>query len=191
MELTAATKNNSYQLNKEQNKEYFEKAITKGLYGEQLVADYLNKHVGDAFTQPTKNKAIKFDGFLLSGTSYNNQIPVLYDVKTKASFNKYTATGLDADNFNQYINFANKWQIPVLIYFVDEKLGWVYYGTIIDLNTSYVDEKDNIRYPNYQIGPPNTVMVSLRKMKRLFKLNTQQINKLKSLTNQNPKYRYE
>jgi len=177
--------NKTYSYNKKHNQEYLDKALTKGNYAEEIIRDYLSQF-GDVYTHQN-NKAIQFDGFFLYD-SYGASVPVIYDVKAKPSMSFYIATGFDLQNYNSYVEFQNKNpNLTVNIYFVDSKLKWCYFASIKELSTPYYDDKEKVNYPKV-IDKSKTIIFSLKKMHRLFKLTPMQIEKLKKTSQQNEKY---
>ena len=102
-----------------------------GTYGEDLVRRTLKQRGKvTTFYLPEDNTPHKFEGLAL--TIDDN--PFFFEIKTKPSLNMFPATGFDKNQWHYYKQFNAI--LPFYVYFVDSKLGGIYYATLNTLNSN-------------------------------------------------------
>jgi len=99
----------------------FETAMKKGAVGESIVRGKL-EGAGWIVYQPATDGAHAFD---MLGVK-DKQKAIALDVKAKSLMNKYPATGVDQQHFEQYQQFSERHAMPFWLFFVDEHLGEIY-----------------------------------------------------------------
>lgn len=88
----------------------------KGAIGEQIILNYLEQNGYECFIAYNQNKAHRCDIICFNK---NNEI-VFIDVKTKPKLNKYNATGINTNSYNNYKKIMNETNKKFFIFFVDE-----------------------------------------------------------------------
>jgi hypothetical protein len=116
----------------------FETALQKGDIGERIVKQFLESKGYIVYRPETKNKAHYFD---ILATKGKEQV-VAIDVKTKARLNKWPAQGINKRNYDEYMAFVSRVNVPFFLFFVDDKTGDVHYQDIRKLKDHFmVNEK--------------------------------------------------
>tara|TARA_R100001463_G_scaffold114585_1_gene169796 strand:+ start:1079 stop:1546 length:468 start_codon:yes stop_codon:yes gene_type:complete len=145
--------------------------VKKGDIGEQIIKDYLERK-GWVIYAPTTDKAHYFD---MIATRNKKEI-IGYDVKTKARLNKIAATGIDKQDYLDYMRFTRDYYFPFYLFFVDEKEGKVYYQLLKKL-------------PEPFELTPEIVCWYLKDLQYIFSLTEDQKTKLSKFDNRNYKYK--
>lgn len=118
----------------EQKRKSFETSLKKGELGEQIIREYLEDKGWIVYFPFTKDRPHYFD---LLATKDKEKVFAM-DVKTKARFNNFPKQGINIKSYNEYMNFANKANIPFYIVFVDDKNGDVHFSEIKDLTNGVI-----------------------------------------------------
>jgi len=150
---------------------YFETALKKGELGEKIIMNYLESRGWIVYTPFTKDKAHYFD--ILA--TKNKEKVIAIDVKTKARLNNWEAQGINIKQYNEYMRFVNKTNIPFYIIFVDDKNGNVHYAELKNLENSFK--------PN-----SNIIAWYLSDMVLLFNIGSEMIGELSKYDQRNYKY---
>jgi len=157
--------------------------VKKGNLGEQIVKETL-ENSGYVIYKCITEKAHAFDFLAVK----NKQVFMIAEVKSKARFNNFEATGIDVKHYNEYLFILDNQNIDVMLFFVDEhpKEERVYCQSLNILK----QEKDinGIRYPNFNISK-GKVLFTLSDMITVCKLTEDQINKLKKYSSRNYIYK--
>jgi Holliday junction resolvase-like predicted endonuclease len=152
----------------------FEKALKKGEMGEEIIRKYLEEKGWIVYFPFTKDKPHYFD--ILA--TKNKEKVIAVDVKTKARLNKWPAQGINLKAYNEYKKFIEKTNIPFYLIFIDDKNGDVHSANLRKLKQGFsVSSKSEI------------IAWHLSDMKKLFKLNKDQIKELSKFDQRN--YPYE
>jgi Holliday junction resolvase-like predicted endonuclease len=161
----------------ETTRKSFEKAVTKGEYGEQIVKEFLEKKGWMTYTPDRKNKAHAFD-FLITK---NKEKIAAVDVKSKARANNFRKTGINLKSYKEYIHFAKKLNTRFVLVFVDEHPleQRVYGGDIFKIGSPDIINGDG----------KSICFWNLDKFHHMFKLTEKQVKELKELSQRN--YDYE
>lgn len=97
------------------------KTVKKGDLGEDIVKKYMESK-GWIVYQPVTNGGHAFDMLCIK----HKKKVIALDVKTKARFNKFEATGIDTKHYDVYKKIKCKLNIPFYLFFVDDKNGTVH-----------------------------------------------------------------
>ncbi len=154
----------------------------KGAVGERIIKEFLKENDFITFSPDVEDIPHAFDAIAVSK---NKKFMLIAESKAKARMNKYNATGINTINLGEYIFLGEKHKMPVLLFFVDEYLGSVYYGVLDELLKPYSDMV--IGYPNTEIVNGVTLF-SLDKMKEVRKLTEGEIKELKGLSSRTYEY---
>lgn len=103
-------------------------SVKKGAVGESIVRGILESK-GWTVYQPMTDGAHCFDMLSIR----DKRTAIALDVKAKARFNKWPATGVDLKHFNEYMRFSQKHNMPFWIVFVDEQMLSIYGETLNEL----------------------------------------------------------
>ncbi len=156
--------------------------VKKGDLGEQIVKEALEKKGYTVYKCVTQG-AHAFDFLAVK----NKKVFLIAEVKSKARFNKFAATGVNVRNFEEYKYIHENQNIDVLLFFVDEhpKEERIYCQKLSIL----MQEKtvDGINYPNTAIAS-GKILFSLTDMVTVCKLNTAQLLELKNYSSRSYKY---
>ena len=107
----------------------FEIRLKKGEIGEGIVRSLLESKGWIVYCPFTKG-AHAFDMI----ATLNKERAIALDVKAKARMNKYPATGINLDHYEQYKRFSIKHSMPFWLVFVDEQTNEIYGNTIEKLD---------------------------------------------------------
>ena len=154
-------------------------AVKKGDIGEAIVRDYLTEQ-GFIIYQPYQdNIAHPFDFLIFSD---NKSDATIIDVKTKELMIRRPETGFPINNYKEYISYQNKYNIPVMLLFVDYQRKEIYGNYLDTLNTDIII--DNIQYPYYDTDKYNKNFILFHyKQMEVFKILTdEQSNNIKELS---------
>ncbi len=165
-------------------KNFNDKITTKkGTIGEQLVDAYLKKNNCKLYP-PGFDGSHLFDRFCYRE---NNKEPFIVEVKTKPKREVYPDTGIDLHSYNNYKKFAQKHNIKVYIFFVDEHMGKVYGNdlNILEKETTVEDGNYTLHYPMYQ---GRIIYFPMVNMKYYFNLNNADCKLIKEHSSRNEKY---
>lgn len=161
--------------------------VKKGNLGESIVKNYLEKK-GYVVYKSISDLAHAFDFLIVK----DKKIILIAEVKTKARMNKYNSTGINLKHYNEYIYIQEKYNINIILFFVDEhpKEKRVYYQTLKNLSLERVVKESGklIKYPNCEIIK-GVILFSLIDMEEVCKLSDNQINDLKKYSSRS--YGYE
>jgi hypothetical protein len=151
--------------------------VKKGDLGEKIVDDYLLSK-GIIPYKSISQTAHPFDR--LCATSNKKNI-FIAEVKSKAKMKYYPATGFNLNHYKQYKYIQEKYNIKIMVYFVDEKLNKVYgnYLNILSKETEYKNKKYPIILKNNIIIFPECNMIDI------CNITDDYSNELKKLTNSN------
>jgi len=134
--------------------------VKKGDIGEQIIIDYLDKK-GFVIYAPFYSKPHWIDFF----ASRNKDEIYAIDVKTKSRLNKWDATGLDLQDYKDYLKLNQKTGIRVFLFFVDDKEGFIHCADIQNLKNGF--------YPT-----PKIIAFYRKDMKLIGKIDDQYLKKL-------------
>jgi len=156
--------------------------VKKGDLGENIVKDTLEKK-GYIVYKCVTERAHAFDFLAVK----DKKVFVIAEVKSKARFNKYEATGIDLRHFYEYKFIYNNHKIDILLFFVDEhpKEERIYCQKLSVL----MKEKTicNVKYPNTEISK-GKIIFSLTDMITVCKLSKDQLSELKKYSSRNYEY---
>lgn len=156
--------------------------VKKGNLGEAIVKDILERK-GYVVYKCITEKAHAFDFLAVK----DKTVFMIAEVKSKARFNKYEATGIDIKHFNEYRNIYENQKIDIVLFFVDEhpKEQRMYCQKLSVL----MQEKtiDNIIYPNYEISK-GKILFSLSDMITVCDLTKEQLDELKKYSSRSYDY---
>jgi hypothetical protein len=129
----------------------FEKNLSTGSVGEDIVLGYLKKKFGTVYTVQG-NGSHCFDGIVytkdyLSGNSANNSSQFIFDVKTKPRMIGLCETGFDFYQYKRYEEISNSLNIPFIVFFVDWWLKKCYAANIATIETRVVAEWGTLSWP--------------------------------------------
>jgi hypothetical protein len=156
--------------------------VKKGNLGEQIVIAVLEQR-GYVLYKAITEKAHAFDFLAVK----DKRVFLIAEVKSKARFNKFEATGIDLAHFHDYKFVLDNHNIDVVLFFVDEhpKEERVYCQKLSIL----MQEKtvDGVKYPNTDIAK-GKIIFSLSDMIPVYKLNREQLNELKKYSTRSYEY---
>lgn len=156
--------------------------VKKGNLGETIVKETLESK-GYVVYKCVTEKAHAFDFLAVK----DKQIFLIAEVKSKARFNNFEATGIDLRHFNEYKFILENQKIDILLFFVDEhpKEERIYCQKLSVL----MQEKTirNIKYPNMLISK-GKILFSLSDMITVCKLTELQLIELKRYSTRNYDY---
>lgn len=105
----------------------FEIAMKKGDIGEAIVKAHLESK-GWVVYKPVTDGAHCFDILCIK----QKKTAIAIDVKAKSRLNKYPATGINQNHFEEYKAFSDKHNMPFWLIFVDEGQKTIY-GNCIEV----------------------------------------------------------
>ena len=156
--------------------------VKKGNIGEAIVKETLELK-GYVLYKCVTKKAHAFDFLAVK----DKKIFLIAEVKSKARFNKYEATGIDLRHFNEYKFIYENQNIDILLFFVDEhpKEERIYCQKLSIL----MEEKivDNVQYPNTIISK-GKIIFSLSDMLTVCQLTPEQLSELKKYSSRTYEY---
>jgi len=156
--------------------------VKKGNIGEKLVKESLEKR-GYVIYKALTEKAHAFDFLAVK----DKKEFLIAEVKSKAKFNKFEATGIDLRHFNEYKYIFLKQNIDVILFFVDEHPNEerIYCQKLSVL----MQEKtiDRIKFPNTDISK-GKILFSLSDMRTVCKLSALELLDLKKYSSRNYQY---
>jgi hypothetical protein len=162
----------------------FNKALTKGEYGEKIVRRVFEQR-GFVVYKPVTDGAHAFDALAIKGK--RNCIAI--DVKAKAMRNKYPDTGINIRHYNLYREFSEKHNMPFWVVFVDEMKAEIYGNTLEQL-----DIPRTIRGLNYPWNCDHgggTRYWPVHCMVPIHRLSCDEVLELKQLSQRNHDYETE
>ena len=106
----------------------FETSLKKGAVGEMIVRRNLEGK-GWVIYEPVTDGAHCFD---MMGIK-DKKTAIALDVKAKARMNKWPATGINQQHFDEYQHFSLRHNMPFWVVFVDEAQRTIYGNTIQEL----------------------------------------------------------
>lgn len=98
-----------------------------GDYGEVLVKNFL-EGIGYVCYQPVTDRAHLCDFFMFR----KDKGTLAAEVKTKPMRDKYPDTGFDMRSYKRYKQLVEEHNMRMYVFFVDEKLKWIY-GNFLDV----------------------------------------------------------
>ena len=127
----------------------FEKNLSTGSVGEEIVFRFLKKKFGIVYTVKG-NGPHCFDGIVytkeyLSGNP--NSAQFIFDVKTKPRKLGLCETGFDFYQYKRYEEISNSLNIPFIVFFVDWWLKKCYAANITTIETRIVAEDEVLSWP--------------------------------------------
>lgn len=156
--------------------------VKKGNIGEKIVKNTLEQK-GYVVYKCVTEKAHAFDFLAVK----DKKVFLIAEVKSKARFNNFEATGIDVRHFEEYKFIFDNQKIDVLLFFVDEhpKEERVYCQKLSVL----IQEKiiDKVKYPNTNIAK-GKIIFSLSDMITVCKLTQEQLSELKNHSSRNYEY---
>ncbi len=156
--------------------------VKKGNLGESIVRDVLEKK-GYVVYKCITEKAHAFDFLAVK----DKKVFLIAEVKSKARFNRYEATGINITHFNEYKFILDNQNIDVLLFFVDEhpKEERIYCQKLSVL----MEEQtvDGVNYPNTEISK-GKIIFSLSNMITVCKLTPEQLDELKKYSSRSYEY---
>lgn len=170
--------------------EYFKRLPTtvKGEYGEKLVLEALksgNKCI--SVKSNVSEDAHFFDGIV---EDYSKRIFYLYEVKTKPYRikNGRRATGFDLKYVKTYTDWEKIYKSKLVMYFVDEDAGHIYYMGIDELMRRDEDTTDEfaVSFPLIQRGDGcDIIWFDIDNMNILKALSDDEVRLLRSFNKKN------
>lgn len=156
--------------------------VKKGDLGERIVRDTLESK-GYVVYKSVTEKAHAFDFLAVK----DKKVFVIAEVKSKARFNKYEATGIDVKHYNEYRYIFENQNIDVVLFFVDEhpKEERIYCQSLSVLMQEKIIA--GVKYPNTQIAS-GKIIFSLSDMITVCKLLPDQLAELKKYSSRNYEY---
>ena len=161
----------------------FDIAMKKGDIGEEIVKAHLESK-GWVVYQPVTDGAHCFDILCIK----QKKTAIAIDVKAKARMNKWPATGINQNHFEEYKAFSDKHNMPFWLIFVDEGQKTIY-GNCLDTleKPSVVEGKE---YPFVmQTRSASVRLWPLASMIHIAQLGDADQEKLSSFSQRN--YQYE
>lgn len=157
--------------------------VKKGNLGERIVKQALEQK-GYTVYKCVTDGAHAFDFLAVK----DKKVFLIAEVKSKARFNRFAATGIDIRNFEEYRYIHENQNIDVLLFFVDEhpKEERIYCQKLSILMQPKTI--DGVKYPNITIAN-GKILFSLSDMITVCKLNDEQLLELKKHSTRN--YDYE
>lgn len=156
--------------------------VKKGNIGEAAVRSLLEKR-GWVVYDPVTNSPHGFD-FL---ATKNKETLMIAEVKSKPKRIKYPDTGFDIRHYKEYKAIAEKYNIRVFIFFVDEDMGKVY-GHYLDVLDSPRVIKHNGKLLTYPIQTCGIIYFPVEKMITLGELSDIEVKAMKTHSTRNPIY---
>lgn len=156
--------------------------VKKGNLGEEIVLKKLEEK-GYIVYKSITEKAHAFDFLAVK----DKKVFIIAEVKSKARFNKFEATGIDIKSFEEYKYIYENQKIDIVLFFVDEhpKEERIYCQKLsILMQEKIINE---IQYPNFNISK-GKILFSLSDMKELCKLTKEQLNELKKYSSRSHEY---
>lgn len=126
----------------------FEVSLLKGEIGERIMRPFFEQK-GWCVYRAVTDCAHAFDGLAI----HSQRDAIAYDVKAKSRMNHYPATGINQKNYETYLAFKDKHQMPFWLFFIDECLGQIYGNEIGVLDQPRVVE--GRKYP-FVMQPRNS-----------------------------------
>ena len=157
--------------------------VKKGNIGEAIVQKVIEQK-GYIVYKAITEKAHAFDFLAVK----DKKVFVIAEIKTKARFNKFYATGIDVKHFNEYLYIFEKQDIDVVLFFVDEHPSEerIYCQKLSELIKPKLI--DSVEYPNYKIAK-GKVLFSLEDMVTVCRLSKEEVESLKKYSTRS--YNYE
>lgn len=116
------------------------KSVKKGDFAEKIVRDYLET-MGYVIYEPMTNKAHLFDKLAVK----DNFEFMIAECKAKPKRREFDDTGFNHKHYHKYKGVMTKHNIPIFVFFIDEKLAEVYGNWLTELEKEVPDEGGN--YP--------------------------------------------
>lgn len=161
----------------------FEIALAKGEVGEMVVRAHLEKK-GWVVYKPHTEGAHAFDILAI----FQKKTAIALDVKAKSRMNKYPATGINQNHFEEYLAFSEKHLMPFWVVFVDEMQRTIYGNELGALEVPRV--VSGVSYPFIMKTSYSPVRLwPLEAMKHIADLDGVTASQLVSLNQR--KYEYE
>jgi len=161
----------------------------KGELGEKIVKHILQEkgYVVYTYSSLKDDKAHFFDFLVIKKTQNQKEIFVV-EVKSKARFNKWPATGIDIRHFNEYLEIHQKNNLDFFLFFVDEHPDEqrIYGQRLSNLIVKKI--VDGNEYPNTDLCK-GKILFPLSDMKEIYKLNEKEVLELQSMSSR--KYQYK
>ncbi len=160
------------------------KQFLKGKMGEELVDKYLMGRNIIPY-HPVFEGAHPFDRIC---ASTDKKKVLIVEVKTKAMRKYYPDTGFNIRSYNEYKYVSKKYNIPIFIFFVDEKLQEVYGNYLHELDKRYIIEYEGKKlvYPKKE---NNIIYFSMKLMIRdICGIKSEITGQLKELSCRNHEY---
>lgn len=156
--------------------------VKKGDIGEGIVKNALEKK-GYVVYKCVTEKAHAFDFLAVK----DKKVFLIAEVKSKARFNKFEATGIDIRHYQEYLYIFNNQDIDVLLFFVDEhpKEERVYCQKLSVLIKP--KSVNGVKYPNTKIAS-GKILFSLSDMVTVCQLTQKQLTELKKYSSRNHEY---
>lgn len=156
--------------------------VKKGNIGEDIVKSVL-ENKGYIIYKCITDGAHAFDFLAIK----DKKVFLIAEVKSKARFNKFDATGIDERSYNEYVFIYENVGIDVILFFVDEhpKEERIYCQRLSVLMAAKTVK--NITYPNKNISK-GKIVFSLSDMVSVCKLNELQLAELRKHSTRNYEY---
>jgi hypothetical protein len=162
--------------------EDFEKLRTTRLanYTEPLIDDYLYKTSGSILAYgPQQKTSHPLDRFYFNK---NNHSFFLADIKCKERRNKYPDYGIDTKDYWKYKSLRERFNLSFYIFYIDYRLGNVYFGELADLEKEVVVWNDyykrDEKYPKIEQW---CTYFPVENMKFAFRLSEEQLRELQAI----------
>lgn len=158
----------------------FEIALEKGAEGEAIVRQILEER-GWVVYQPLTEGAHAFDMMCIK----DKKSAIALDIKAKARMNKWPATGVNQNHFEEYQRFSIKHKMPFYLIFVDEGIKKIYGNSIKELERPR--SFNGCQYPML-VSQDKIRIWPLIAMKTISELSENHVHKLTQFNQRNYQY---
>lgn len=149
--------------------------VKKGDLGEAIVNEWLIKRGYIPYT-PDYSGAHPFDKLC---ASKDKKTIFIAEVKSKPARTHYPDTGINISNYNDYKHVAEKYNIDIYLFFVDEDKCKIYGGILSSLETprAIIHNQKTIDYPLKHNG---IIYFPLEAMNEIGNITSEQAKRLRS-----------
>jgi len=161
------------------------KEVKKGDIGERIINDWLEENNLIVY-EPVTGGAHGFDRLVSKG---KKQL-VIVEIKTKAKRNYFPDTGIDYKHYSKYKEISKKHNLTVLIFFIDEMLGQIYFGRLseLDMPNEYYYNGKYYSYPKVETKKQKIIYFYQPNMKVIKSLKKEEIDAIKKHQSRNYDY---
>lgn len=160
--------------------------VKKGNLGEQLVDNHLRGR-GFVVYKAVSEGRHPFDRIC---STLDKKKMIIAEVKTKPARQYYPDTGINLKHYREYAFLRDKYNLPVVIYFVDEIKRKIYGNLLIELEKSVIilHKGKFIKYPKIE---GEIIYFPLKNMVSITNLCGNEAEQIKKYTTRNQRYKYE